>query len=87
MGDPTNKFVIPKEGLIVRTPRFPYTPLAKEGGWVPWIGPDGRYWRKRLRTGDVTTVKYFTTEEKQPKKPAPEVAEKESEKTVRRRKS
>ncbi|OGC76306.1 hypothetical protein A2619_05825 [candidate division WWE3 bacterium RIFOXYD1_FULL_39_9] len=45
------KFLKPKEGLIVRDP-VTMTPLSKDGEWKPWIGPQGRYWRRRINCGD-----------------------------------
>lgn len=48
-----NKYVVPgSEGLLVRYPRSK-TPLSPSGGWVPWTGPEGRYWKRRLKCGDV----------------------------------
>ena len=46
------KFLIPREGLVIRDPRTK-TPLGKEGELKPWIGPEGRYWRRRVSCGDV----------------------------------
>ena len=46
------RYVKPKNGLLVRFPRS-YTALPESGGVVPWVGADGRYWRRRLRVGDV----------------------------------
>ena len=40
------------KGLIVRYPRDK-TILPESGGVVPWVGADGRYWRRRLMVGDV----------------------------------
>ena len=45
-------FVKPKKGLLVRSPRT-RAPLPEEGSNVPWIGADGRFWRRRVRDGDV----------------------------------
>ncbi len=47
--------VRPKKGNIVRYPRT-YAVLPDVGASVPWIGPDGRYWRRRLNTGDIEIV-------------------------------
>ena len=45
------KYVIPRKGLIVRYPGTKAI-LPEEGMTVPWIGPDGRYFRRCVRTGD-----------------------------------
>lgn len=43
-----DKYVKPKyKGLIVRYPNN-MVALPETGGWVPMIGRDGRYWRRRL---------------------------------------
>ena len=60
------RFVKPKEGLLVRFPRS-YTALPESGGVVPWVGPDGRYWRRRLMYGDVE----IATQPKEEKIPKP----------------
>ena len=57
------RYVKPKEGLLVRFPRS-YTALPESGGVVPWVGADGRYWRRRVRVGDVE----ITTQTKEEKK-------------------
>lgn len=44
------KFVVPTEGLLVRDPRT-FNALPPEGMLVPWIGPEGRYWRRRVADG------------------------------------
>lgn len=49
------KKVKPRKGLIVRFPRS-YAILPEAGGTVPWIGPEGRYWRRRASTGDVNII-------------------------------
>lgn len=49
------KKVKPRKGLIVRFPRS-YAILPEAGGTVPWIGPEGRYWRRRASTGDVVFI-------------------------------
>jgi hypothetical protein len=55
MADVTNKFLIPREGLIVRDPSSG-TPLAKDGEWKTRTGPAGRYWRRRVDCGDAIIV-------------------------------
>lgn len=49
------KFLIPKPGLIVRDPRTK-VPLLPEGEMKDWIGPEGRYWRRRANDGDITVL-------------------------------
>lgn len=51
--DGSQKFLIPRTGLIVRDP-LSKTPLADKGEWKTIIGPAGRYWRRRIDCGDVT---------------------------------
>lgn len=46
------RFVIPKTDSIVRDPRTK-TPLPIDGAIVPWIGPEGRYWRRREMDGSI----------------------------------
>ncbi len=53
--DESYRFVKPKTGVIVRFPRS-YGILPEAGGNVPWIGADGRYWRRRANTGDVEII-------------------------------
>lgn len=47
--------VKPREGLTVHYPRN-YSILPAEGAVVPCVGPDGRYWRRRVDVGDVVIV-------------------------------
>jgi len=49
------KFLKPREGLIVRDP-VTMTPLSKDGQWKAWTGPEGRYWRRRVNCGDCFEV-------------------------------
>jgi hypothetical protein len=49
------KFVKPREGLTVRDP-VNKAIIPAEGCNVPWIGPDGRYWRRRVNCGDVILI-------------------------------
>ena len=51
--DGTVAVLIPQKGLIVRDPRS-QSPLLEKGEIKPMIGPEGRYWRRRLRDGSVT---------------------------------
>lgn len=48
-----SRFLVPLAGLIVRDP-VTLAPLQPQGEWKPWIGAEGRLWRKRLRQGVVT---------------------------------
>ena len=47
------KFLIPREGLLVRD-LFSFTPLPADGLLVDWNGKAGRFWRKRVKQGDCT---------------------------------
>lgn len=47
------KWLIPRPGLIVRDPRTK-APLPPQGMFKDWTGPEGRYWRRRVKVGDVT---------------------------------
>jgi hypothetical protein len=59
------KKVIPRKGVVVRFPRS-YSILPESGGNVPWIGPDGRYWRRRVAVGDVEIVSEKSLEDYDP---------------------
>jgi hypothetical protein len=49
-----DKYIKPRDGEIkVRTPRPPYPFVPENGMWINWNGNDGRYWRRRVRSGDV----------------------------------
>lgn len=50
------KYAIPVKGKIHRFPGEPKIILPETGGWIPWIGPKGRFWRRRLKEG---TIKVF----------------------------
>lgn len=62
------RYVKPRNDLLVRFPRS-YAILPEIGGVVPWVGSDGRYWRRRFRDGDVeiATQPKPEKEEKVPK--------------------
>lgn len=45
-------FLIPLEGLLVRDPVSKEI-LPASGGEKPMIGPEGRYWKRRIRDGSV----------------------------------
>jgi len=53
-----------RDGLLVRDPTTGI-PLPAAGAECTLTGPAGRYWRRRLRDGDVIEV----TEEEAPKAP------------------
>jgi hypothetical protein len=46
------KWAVPKADTIIRDPRTKAI-LPPVGGFVPWIGPEGRYWRRREREGSI----------------------------------
>ena len=52
----TTVFLIPQKGLLVRDP-VNFTPLAENGEMKPWVGREGRYWRRRVNDGTVTIKK------------------------------
>jgi hypothetical protein len=52
-------FVVPREGLIVRSPSSKQ-PLPAEGATVSLSGPEGTYWRRRISCGDVSVGKTKT---------------------------
>ena len=47
------KWLVPRKNLLVRDPRSK-APLPAEGELKDWTGPEGRYWRRRVKVGDVT---------------------------------
>jgi hypothetical protein len=47
------RFLVPRAGLTVRDPSTKI-PLAPQGEWKPWVGVDGRYWRRRVGCGDAS---------------------------------
>jgi hypothetical protein len=49
------KFLIPSNGQIVRDPMSKQI-LPVEGMVKPWIGPEGRYWRRRANDGSVIVL-------------------------------
>jgi len=66
--DEAYRFVKPLKGLIVRDPTS--KAITPEGGTtVPWIGPEGRYWRRRLKEGSITIEEQPITEVKEEVKP------------------
>jgi hypothetical protein len=47
-----SKFLKPREGLLVRDP-LTKAIIPAAGSNLPWIGPSGRYWRRRVSCGDM----------------------------------
>ena len=70
------KYLIPKEGLIVRDPHS-FNPLPETGAYVDWNGNAGRFWRRRVKQGDATIGK----------EPIKEIIEVEEPKTTSKRRS
>jgi len=66
------KFVLPKEGLLIRFPKAPKTILPVTGATVPWIGPEGRFWRRRNMDGSI--IVFEDAEAAKPKKAEPKAA-------------
>jgi len=56
------KFVVPREGLLVRDPQS-FNPLPVKGAYIDWDGKAGRFWRRRVRCGDVSFQKQEIKEE------------------------
>jgi hypothetical protein len=50
-----NKFLMPAKGMMVRDPHTKAI-MPAEGMVVPWIGPIGRYYRRRVNCGDCLIV-------------------------------
>ncbi len=59
------RFVKPREGLLVRNP-LTKAALPENGASVPWVGPEGRYYRKRLKQGDIELLEQVKKIEKMP---------------------
>lgn len=56
--DNTKTYVVPgSPGLIVRDPTNYNTIVPEKGMIVPIIGAVGRYWRKKIKTGEVKVSK------------------------------
>jgi len=49
-------FIVPQEGLLVRDP-VTKEQLNPAGEVKPMIGPEGRYWRRRIRDKSVLIKK------------------------------
>ena len=52
-------FLIPQEGLLVRDPKTKEQ-LNPAGEEKPMTGPEGRYWRRRIRDKSVLIKKPLT---------------------------
>ena len=58
-----SKFIKPAHAdLIVRYPGT-YALLPKEGANVPWTGPEGRYWRRRIKFGECVFAEKIVEKE------------------------
>jgi hypothetical protein len=68
------KFLVPKEGVIVRDPGN-YNPLPVDGALVDWNGNAGRFWRRRVRCGDASIkeveIEVIEEEEEEAAEPLP----------------
>lgn len=53
--DKLTQYVKPKEGVLIRDPKSKKL-MPNTGFDVPWIGPLGRYWRRRVNCGDVIII-------------------------------
>jgi len=63
-----NKYIKPRDEQIkVRTPKPPFAFVPAKGMWINWNGNDGRYWRRRVRCGDVILSKPPIQEAAKPK--------------------
>jgi len=53
------KYLIPKPGLLVHLilPNKQEIRLPEAGAWVDWVGPIGRYWRRRVKDGSCVIGK------------------------------
>lgn len=52
--DKSTRYVIPKsKELLIRFPNSPLTVLQEDGASVPWTGPMGKFWRRRLKDGSI----------------------------------
>jgi hypothetical protein len=55
MNDNLMKMLKPAKGLVVRDP-VSKQKLDENGEIKPWVGPEGRYWRRRVNCGDAFIV-------------------------------
>jgi len=46
-------WLVPTKGLLVRDPYRNMEIMPPEGGYKPWSGKGGKYWRRRVACGDV----------------------------------
>jgi hypothetical protein len=61
------KFLKPRKGQIVRDP-VTMIPLNEKGEFKTFIGPQGRYWRKKVKQGDAIVSIQNRKIEKKPEK-------------------
>lgn len=47
------KWATPREGVLIRDPKSKQL-MPSTGFYVPWVGAEGRYWRRRANCGDIT---------------------------------
>jgi len=64
------KYVVPKGGLLIRFPKQPKIVLPLTGAVVPWIGADGRFWRRRNADGSIDVYEDRESYEKKKTPPA-----------------
>ena len=77
MDEEFKRWLVPIEGVLLRHPRTG-TVVSKAGGWVPWIGADGRYWRRRVRFGEAVITNPPMVRKSEVITETPPVAEKPS---------
>lgn len=62
-------YLVPKKGVLIRHPRSKEI-IPEEGCVVPWTGPEGRFFRRRVNDGSakIRTKKPEIKKEKEAKK-------------------
>lgn len=45
------KYLIPRQGVLLRD-IISKEPLPEKGAWKPWVGKEGRHWRRSVNCGD-----------------------------------
>lgn len=55
--DVTLRYIKPLNGLIVRDP-ITKGCIPDVGMIVPWVGPQGRFWRRRLKDRSIEALTY-----------------------------
>jgi hypothetical protein len=53
--DSIQMFIVPAKGKLLRNPESKEI-IPDSGSIVPKIGPEGRYWRRRINQGDAVEV-------------------------------